>query len=71
MWGEWGEQGKTYEHDVLDIAEGHSSWLIRIVFGMDMILFQLVYNMARDGNITVSDYQASNATSDWNQIRTG
>lgn len=44
MWGGWGEQGKTYEHDVLDIAEGHSSWLIRIVFGMDMILFQLVYN---------------------------
>lgn len=46
--GEWGSEGKTYEHDVLDIAEGHSSWLIRIVFGMDMILFQLVYNMARD-----------------------
>lgn len=53
MWEEWGEQGKeTYEHNVLDIAEGHSSWLIRIVFGMDMVLFQLVYNMARDRNST-------------------
>lgn len=26
--GKWGGKGEAYEHDVLDIIEGHSSWLI-------------------------------------------
>ena len=32
-----GEQGRTYEHNVLDIVKGHSSVMMRIVIDMDMI----------------------------------
>ncbi len=38
--GKWGGTGRAYEHDVLDIVEGHSSWWMRLVFGMNMVYIQ-------------------------------
>lgn len=37
--GKWGGRGGAYEHDVLDIVQGHSSCWIRLVCGMNMIVF--------------------------------
>lgn len=37
--GKRGGNGGTYEHDVLDIVKGHSSWLIRLLRIMNMMGF--------------------------------